>query len=88
MLVCPKRERRKALHNGTTLGGVGCSGAETVFALHAFNASTEMSCLSNIQEHVNPSSLPVLPQLLSLHPAPSPVLLVLPLMKRLPLDML
>ncbi|PIK41811.1 hypothetical protein BSL78_21324 [Apostichopus japonicus] len=40
-------------------------GEVTVHALHAYNASTELSCLHNIQEFVNPRILPVLPALLN-----------------------
>ncbi|XP_060684099.1 protein ZGRF1-like [Hemiscyllium ocellatum] len=37
-----------------------------VHALFVGNASTELSCLRNLQEHVNPTSLPLLPHLLTM----------------------
>ncbi|PIK61853.1 hypothetical protein BSL78_01184 [Apostichopus japonicus] len=37
----------------------------TCACMHAYNASTELSCLHNIQEFVNPRILPVLPALLN-----------------------
>ncbi|XP_072439882.1 5'-3' DNA helicase ZGRF1-like isoform X2 [Chiloscyllium punctatum] len=37
-----------------------------VHALFVGNASTELSCLRNLQEHVNPASLPLLPHLLKM----------------------
>ena len=35
-------------------------------AIHCGNAATELSCMANLQEHVDMTSLPVLPHLLSL----------------------
>ncbi|XP_041056145.1 protein ZGRF1-like [Carcharodon carcharias] len=37
-----------------------------VHALFVGNASTELTCLRNLQEHVNPASLPLLPHLLKM----------------------
>ena len=38
--------------------------AETVHALMACNAGTELTCISNIDEHVKMQNMPVLPYLL------------------------
>ncbi|KAM9330477.1 5'-3' DNA helicase ZGRF1 [Gastrophryne carolinensis] len=37
-----------------------------VHALLVYNASTELTCLRNIQEHFNPSTLPLMPHLLTM----------------------
>ncbi|KAJ8023137.1 Protein ZGRF1 [Holothuria leucospilota] len=46
----------------------------TVHAIHAYNASTELTCLSNIKEFVNPRILPILPALLKRDHSSQPVI--------------
>ena len=42
---------------------------DRVYAIHGFNASTELTCIDNVTEHVQPNAFPILPSLLSLDAA-------------------
>lgn len=39
--------------------------AGVVHALHVGNASSELTCISNIQEYINARTLPILPHILN-----------------------
>ena len=39
--------------------------AGIVHALHVGNASSELTCISNIQEYINARTLPILPHILN-----------------------
>lgn len=42
--------------------------ADPLFAIQAFNAGGELSCLDNIRINIKPNGFPLLPSLLTLRP--------------------